>query len=187
MALWAAAPALGTRLSALVVEEMSPKLVSSEDWPHGLAGGYGASDVGETLAEIGGDWPAYVARFAPRMFAPETCAAAPALVAWSASEMTRADPAAMASLWASMAGQDFRAALADIVAPVLAVRGAQSQIYPAAATEFVAEAAREGAHVVIPGAGHVPHLEASDAFFNHIAEFARAHRPASQSHEGAVR
>jgi pimeloyl-ACP methyl ester carboxylesterase len=187
MALWSAAPRLGDRLALLVIEEMGPKLLNDASWPHGLAGGYGAADVAQTLAEIRSDFPGAAARFAPRMFAPETCAAQPALVAWAASEMTRADPAAMESLWASMAAQDFRAALAGIAAPTLALHGAQSQVYPAGAAEFVARTARDGAHAAIAGAGHVPHLEAPDLFFNHVAEFVRAHRPPISLNEGVVR
>jgi pimeloyl-ACP methyl ester carboxylesterase len=93
----------------------------------------------------------------------------------------------MQALWASMAQQDFRAALARIDTPVLAVRGAQSQVYPAGASAFVAGASR-GEVAEIPDAGHVPHLEAPDAFFNAITEFVRAERrPANVTSEGVIR
>ncbi len=178
MVLWAAAPKLGARLSALIVEDMAPRLVNDANWRDGLAGGYGAEDVAGTLAEIGADWPAYVSRFAPRMFAPGVCAARPELVAWAAREMSRADPAAMASFWRSMAGQDFRAALARIVQPVLVIHGGDGQVYPDGATAYVAQAAPHAERVVIAGAGHVPHLEAPAAFFQHVEAFVRSQRRA---------
>lgn len=183
MALWSAAPKLGARLDALIIEDMAPRLVNDDAWGHGLAGGYGADDVGGTLAEISADWPAYVARFAPRMFAPGVRAD---LIAWATAEMSKADAPAMASLWASMAQQDFRAALTRISQPMLVIHGGDSQVYPDGATAFVADTAPNGARVVIPGAGHVPHLEAPDAFFNHVEAFVRTPRRSELRSGGAV-
>src|SRR5262245_49140446 len=94
MARWAAAPKLGARLSALIVEDMAPRLVNDATWRDGLAGGYGAGDVAATLDEIAADWPAYVSRFAPRMFAPAARETRPNLIAWATAEMAKADPAA---------------------------------------------------------------------------------------------
>jgi pimeloyl-[acyl-carrier protein] methyl ester esterase len=174
MALWAAAPRLGARLAALVVEDMAPRLTNDATWRDGLAGGYVDSDVAATLAEIEADWPAYVSRFAPRIFAPGN--ARPDLLAWTAIEMSKADPVAMASFWQSMARQDFRAALARITQPMLVIHGGDSQVYPDGATRFVANAAPNAQRVVIAGAGHVPHLEAPDVFFTHVEAFVRSLR-----------
>jgi pimeloyl-ACP methyl ester carboxylesterase len=184
MALWAAAPKLGGRLNGLVVEDMAARLVNDADWQCGLSGGYGANDVATTLGEIASGWPVYVARFAPRMFAPSVRDAQPGLVAWATNEMTQADAAAMASFWASMAQQDFRASLTAINAPMLVIHGADSPVYSDAATAFVADAAPKGERVVLSGAGHVPHLETPDAFFETIETFARAHRRAELARGG---
>jgi pimeloyl-[acyl-carrier protein] methyl ester esterase len=152
--------------------------VNDANWRDGLAGGYGAEDVAGTLAEIAADWPAHVSRFAPRMFAPDVCEARPELVAWAADEMSKADPVAMAGFWRSMTAQDFRAALARIAQPMLVIHGGDSQVYPDGATAFVAQAAPHGERLVIPGAGHVPHLEAPEAFFQHVEAFVRGERRA---------
>jgi pimeloyl-[acyl-carrier protein] methyl ester esterase len=174
MALWAAAPKLGARLAALIIEDMAPRLINDASWRHGLAGGYAEADVAATLGEIEADWPSHVSRFAPRIFAPG--AAPPELLAWTAIEMSKADPVAMASYWQSMARQDFRPALARIAQPMLVIHGGDSQVYPDGATEFIARAAPHAQRIVIPGAGHVPHLEAPDAFFNHVEAFVRTQR-----------
>lgn len=173
MALWAAAPKLGARLAGVIVEDMAPRLTNDAAWRDGLAGGYTADDVAATVAEITADWPAYVTRFAPRMFAPGLRERRPDLVEWARAEMSKADPDAMASLWASMAAQDFRGALARIDTPMLVISGADSQVYPDGATAFVAHTAPRGERAVITGAGHVPHLEAPDAFFKEIEAFVR--------------
>lgn len=183
MALWAAAPKLGARLSGLIVEDMAPRLINDASWQYGLAGDYSADDIAATLGEIRSDWPAHVARFAPRMFARNADADQ---IAWAAAEMSKAEPEAMASFWASMARQDFRGALARITQPMLVIGGAESQVYPDRATAFVAHTAPKGERVVISGAGHVPHLEAPDAFFNHVEAFVRAQRRPEIKSGGAV-
>jgi pimeloyl-ACP methyl ester carboxylesterase len=183
MALWAAAPKLGARLAGIVAEDMAPRMINDASWPYGIVGGYGADDVPATLKEIGGDWPAYVARFAPRMFAAD---AEPKLVSWVVGEMSKANPEAMAPYWASMAQQDFRAAIARIEQPMLVIHGADSPIYPDEATQFIADVAPNAKRVVIAGAGHVPHLEAPDAFFQQIESFVRTTRAPDLRSGGAV-
>jgi pimeloyl-ACP methyl ester carboxylesterase len=186
MALWSAAPKLGARLTGLVVEDMAPRLTNDDAWLHGLSGGYSAADVEATLAEINADWPAYVARFAPRMFAPgarETC---PELVDWATAEMSKADSAAMAAYWTSMARQDFRGALARVSQRMLVIRGADSQVYPDGATAHIAHTAPNAERIVIQGAGHVPHLEAPDQFFTNVEAFVRPARRSEIKSGGAV-
>lgn len=186
MALWGAAPKLGARLSGLIVEDMAPRLTNDAAWSYGLGANYGPADITATVSEIQADWPAYVARFAPRMFAPGVKEARPDLVEWAAAEMAKADPTAMASFWASMAAQDFRAALARIETPMLVIHGADSPVYPDGATAFVAHTAPRGARAVITGAGHVPHLEAPDAFFTEIEAFAQSLRRPELRTGGAI-
>jgi pimeloyl-ACP methyl ester carboxylesterase len=185
MALWAAAPALGARLTGIVVEDMGPCVTNDPNWPHGVSG-YSAADVDTTLDEISADWPAYVARFGPRMFAPAVRDTRPELIAWAIAEMTKAEGAAMASYWRSMAAQDFRASFARVPQRMLVIRGAESQVYPDGATAHIAQAAPRAERVVIEGAGHVPHLEAPDQFFTHVEAFVRGERRSEIKSGGAV-
>jgi pimeloyl-ACP methyl ester carboxylesterase len=182
MVLWSAAARLGARLGGIIVEDMGPRLLNDASWRYGLAGEYGAGDVAGTLAEIRADWPAYVARFAPRMFAPG--AASAGLVAWTISEMSKCEHETMAPFWTSMTEQDFRSGLARIAQPMLVIHGRESQIYPDGSTEFVARTAPHARRVVITGAGHVPHLEAPDQFFNHVEAFVRTTRQADMRSGG---
>ena len=186
MALWAAAPRIGARLSGLIVEDMSPRLINDTTWTHGISSGYGASDVAGSVREIEADWGAYVSRFAPRMFAASVRTACPELEAWAAGEMAKCDAHAMASFWTSMAQQDFRTALARIATPMLVIHGGDSQVYDDGATAFIAHTAPNAKRVVIPGAGHVPHLEAPDDFLNHIEAFVRDTRRPDLRSGGAI-
>ena len=186
MALWAAAPALGQRLNAVIVEDMGPRLTNDAVWRGGLVGGYAAGDVAATLSEIEADWPAYVSRFAPRMFAPALASVRPEVLAWAAAEMSKADPNAMASYWASMAEQDFGASRARIAQRVLLISGEESHVYRDEPTDFIARTAPNATRVIIPNAGHVPHLEAPDAFFQHVEAFVRDARRNEMRSGGAV-
>lgn len=186
MALWAAAPKLGARLEAIVVEDMAPCLINDPAWPHGLSGGYDGADVAATLSEIETDWPGYVTRFAPRMFAAAMREARPDLIEWAVGEMSKADASAMASYWASMASQDFRDAMRRVSQRMLVIRGEQSQVYPDGATAHVARTAPNAERIVIAGAGHVPHLEAPDEFFTHVEAFVRCERRSEIKSGGAV-
>jgi pimeloyl-[acyl-carrier protein] methyl ester esterase len=186
MALWTAAPTLGARLTSLVVEDMGPRLTNDAAWPHGLSGGYSAADVAGTSSEISADWPAYVARFASRMFAPALRETRPDLIEWAIAEMSKADAAAMASYWRSMAAQDFRAALARVSQRMLVIRGAESQVYPDGATAHIARTAPHAERIVLEGAGHVPHLETPDQFFTHVEAFVRGERRSELRSGGAV-
>ncbi len=186
MAIWGAAPRISARLSGIIVEDMSPRLVNDATWEHGIASGYGAADVPGTVSEIEADWPAYVSRFAPRMFAAPMREACPELEAWAAGEMAKADAPAMSAFWASMASQDFRAAIARIAVPMLVIHGGESQVYDDGATAFVAHTAPNAKRVVIERAGHVPHLEAPDDFLNHIEAFVRETRRPELKSGGAT-
>jgi pimeloyl-ACP methyl ester carboxylesterase len=186
MALWSAAPRISARLRGLIVEDMSPRLVNDDTWAHGISTGYAAGDIAGTVSEIEADWGAYVSRFAPRMFAASMREACPELGAWAAGQMAKADAHAMASFWASMAAQDFRTALARITTPMLVIHGGDSQVYDDGATAFIAHTAPNAKSVIIPGAGHVPHLEAPDDFLNHIEAFARDTRRPELRSGGAI-
>ncbi len=176
MALWSAAPKLGGKLATIVVEDMGPRLVNDDAWRSGIANHYVAADVATTLAEIKADWPAYVSRTAPRMAAPGFAEKRPDVMAWVTTEMSKADPENMAAFWKSLTEQDYRASLARITQPMLVIHGGDNQVYPDSATAFVASTAPHARHVIIPGAGHMPHLEAPEQFFNHVEAFVRTTR-----------
>lgn len=186
MAVWAAQPRIAESLSGLVIEDMAPRIINDAAWSAGISGGYSADDVPGSLSEINADWPAYVSRFAPRMFAPEARETRPDLVTWATNEMMKANADAMSAFWKSMAAQDFRSALARIATPMLAIHGGESQVYPDEATAFVAHTAPNAKRIVIPGAGHVPHLETPDEFLTHLEAFVRETRRSELRSGGAV-
>jgi pimeloyl-[acyl-carrier protein] methyl ester esterase len=158
------------RISGVVSEDMTPRIINDAEWSLGIAGGYD-----ETAARLAGeamvrDWAAYVAASAPRLFALGRERAD--LVAWAASEMAGCDPKVMARYWSSMAAADFRTGLTACLAPARIVCGGLSQLYSLGASAYVAAQMPRAQRVVFVSSGHSPHLEEPEAFNAMIQEFA---------------
>ncbi|MGZ8364619.1 MAG: alpha/beta fold hydrolase, partial [Caulobacteraceae bacterium] len=151
----------GSRISALVVEDMSPRIVNDADWSLGLKGGYDASGVASAVQAMERDWPS-TARFVARaMFAePDTN---PELLAWAETELAAQNPRAMAQLWACLAEQDYRRELARIDIPALVIHG-EFGLYDAETARYLERQLLNARRVAFQGAGHAPHLEAPDRF-----------------------
>ncbi|MFX9077396.1 hypothetical protein ABTN32_20270, partial [Acinetobacter baumannii] len=80
------------------------------------------------LAAMTADWPAYAARFLPRLFArgrePDA-----ALASWVRPPLAANDGRVMTSLWRSLSAADHRLLLPRITVPTLVVNGGLSRIY----------------------------------------------------------
>ena len=79
---------------------------------------------------------------------------------------------------AAMLGFDRRAALAHIAVPTLLLAGQRDPITPPAVLRAMAVAVKGSALVELPGVGHLPHLEAPDAFDWALLDFLRGAQPA---------
>ncbi len=79
---------------------------------------------------------------------------------------------------AAMLGFDRRAALAHIAVPTLLLAGAHDAVTPPAVLRAMAVAIKGSALVELPGVGHLPHLEAPDAFDRALLDFLRGAQPA---------
>ena len=95
----------------------------------------------------------------------------------------------MAAFWASMAAQDFRAALARITTPMLVIHGADSQVYPDGATAFIARhRAERKARRHCQARATCRTSKRRICFFTHVEAFVRETRRSElraeeQSHE----
>ncbi|WP_374633790.1 alpha/beta fold hydrolase [Ferrovibrio sp.] len=159
------------RVSALVVEDMTARLMHEPDWPHGLRGGFDAQQNALVLAAMRADWAGFSAAFLPRMFAHDHMPD-PALKTWIGNEIAHNDPAAMAALWASMAQQDYRAALAALKLPTLLLYGGESQLYDPGVSAWMQATIAGAERHCLARSGHAPHLEQPDDFNALLADFA---------------
>jgi len=162
-------------IAGLVIVDMTPKVPNAPDWPHGLSNDQTIEDTLDAATRMETDWPRYAPRIARAMFAPERPEDDP-LIRRAAERIAARDPAVMAGIWRSLVAADHRGTVAALDMPILAVSGAQSQLYRPDVARWIAANARNGTAVAIAHAGHAPHIEQPAAFNRAIADFARSLR-----------
>ena len=146
------------RLAALVVEDMTPKVLNEPAWALGSKNGLDDQRNAALLAALVPAWPAIAKAVAPRIFA-EGIEPDPALLAFAAAEIGKADAVQVRDMWASLTAQDFRALLPEIDIPVVLVSGARSQLYDRAVAEWQAGRVPAARIAGFEHSGHAPHLE----------------------------
>lgn len=160
------------RIGGLVIVDMSPKVANAPNWPHGLAGGQDLGAALQAADRMEGDWTHYAPRIARAMFAPGSQDGSPH-VAGATERIAARDPAVMAAFWRSLVRADHRGTVETLPVPLLAVAGAESQLYNPAVAHWLAATAPRGEVRAIAGAGHAPHIENPAAFNAAVADFAR--------------
>ncbi|MCW5724463.1 MAG: alpha/beta hydrolase [Maricaulaceae bacterium] len=163
----------GERLAGLVIEDMSPRIINSGDWALGMLNGMDAAASARATRTMAAGWPAYAEAFAPRMFARGADGRNETLARWALSEIAAQDPQVMASLWTSMAQQDFRPLLPSVRIPVLIAYGGLSQAYGPETSRYLVETLPQAEAACFPRSGHAPHLEEPEGFAATVAGFAR--------------
>lgn len=155
------------RLSALVVEDMSPKVVNAHDWQFGSRSGLDGARNAVFLKAIETQWPLLAAPTARRTFAS---GASRDLLAFAEKEMRAADPRSIAAMWRSLTAQDFRGLIPRLGLPVLLARGAQSQLYDAGAAHWQCTQLPRARLHTFSASGHAPHLEEPGPFNDMLGE-----------------
>lgn len=160
-------------LAGLVIEDMTVKITNESGWRFGIRNGFDAAQSAAAVAAMREDWAGYSQNAMPRLFARSYMPDA-ALGVWIASEIIRNDGAAMATLWQSMAEQDYRALLPTLTLPVLILHGGESQLYEPAVSQWMAANIGGARRCCFDNAGHSPHLEVPDAYNHALVEFVTA-------------
>lgn len=153
--------------------DMTPRLVTSADWPHGLHGRYDTAQAAQMAEHIRQDWESLMAPVAAGLWAAGTRADA-ARTRDVMRMMRQCTPGTLAALWEDMARQDFRVLLQAARWPLFHLYGEHSRLYAPAvgrATLALHPAAR---FATIPGTGHAPHLERPDATNAALLQMLRA-------------
>lgn len=157
-------------LSGLVIEDMTVRITNATDWRFGIRNGFDLAQSNAALEAMRSDWPAYAQQALPRLFA-RGHALPHETMAWISADIVRNDGMAMATLWDSMASQDYRDLLPTLTLPVLVMHGGESQLYEPAVSQWVAANIRNARRICIDQAGHSPHLEAPDIFNRSLTDF----------------
>jgi pimeloyl-[acyl-carrier protein] methyl ester esterase len=118
------------------------------------------------------NWPAYAAAFVRHIFSRDRAGRDPDLIQRVLVELHQCDAEAMAALWESMAGQDFRPALPAMSLPVLVTWGEASQAYSPATSRYLVDTLPNAQGKAFAQSGHAPHLEQPEEFAEAVQQFA---------------
>ncbi|WP_296225223.1 alpha/beta fold hydrolase [Ralstonia sp. UBA689] len=161
------------RIAMIGSIDMTPRLVTSPDWSHGLHGHYDMAQAAQMATRIRQRWESLMAPVAAGLWAagvqPDT-----GLTRDVMRMMRQCAPGTLAALWEDMARQDFRVLLQAARWPLFHLYGERSRLYApdvGRATLALHPAAQVA---TIPGTGHAPHLERPDAFNAVLLQMLRA-------------
>jgi pimeloyl-ACP methyl ester carboxylesterase len=124
------------------------------------------------LAAMRSNWPAYAAAFVRHIFSRDRASRDPDLIQRVLAELRQCDAEAMAALWESMAGQDFRPALPAMRLPVLVTWGEASQAYKPDTSRYLVDTLPNAQGKAFAHSGHAPHLEQPKEFADAVEQFA---------------
>lgn len=160
--------AVAGRFAGAVVIDMTARVLNDGDWELGLS----REQCAARTAAIRDDFERFAVDAGQAIFAPPVGNGTRALVDWASFEFARNDPAAIASLWESLVGQDVRGLLSRIRHPTLVVHGAHSSLYGADTADHLVAALPDARAVRFEASGHAPHLEQPELFNATLSDFA---------------
>ena len=156
------------RFAGAVVVDMTARVLNDEEWALGLS----PEACEARSAAIRNDFHSFAVDAGQAIFAQPITNGAREAADWASSEFARNDPDTIASLWASLVGQDVRALLRQIQHPTLVVHGAQSRLYGEDTADHLVAALPNAEAVRFERSGHAPHLEQPDLFNDTLTDFA---------------
>jgi len=149
------------RLAALVIEDMSPKVLNGPDWALGTRNGLDAARNKVFMRALVAQWPRLAGATARRCLRKDPD---PELASWMENEIRKADGEALCEMWASLTQQDFRPLLPRLTLPVVLACGTDSQLYDAEAALWQKKHVAHARLATFANSGHAPHLEESALF-----------------------
>jgi pimeloyl-ACP methyl ester carboxylesterase len=173
LALWRMIELHGhSRLSGLIVEDMSPRILNDAEWSLGMSTGLHHASSARAVNAMIRDWPSYAKTFAPQMFSRPDAEPDQTRVDQILQHLTERDGAAMAELWSSMAKQDLRSALPHMNLPVLVTYGEHSEAYSPETSRYLVNTLPDAQRMGFATSGHAPHIEEPEEFCRAVTNFA---------------
>jgi pimeloyl-ACP methyl ester carboxylesterase len=176
----------------IVIVDMSPKLMKSDDWSYGMTGvmsrkpgDFGHEDNLFLLSAMLRDWDAYSRVVAQRIlnkslynekmeFNADADFKGKEDLPWLYEQAKKNNACVMAAFWIAMATQDYRSVLKDLTVPCLLAYGTESNYYPPENYEYMRLQIPDARVVPFEGCGHALHLQDPDAFNRTVLDFLSA-------------
>ena len=161
-------------LGKLCLIDQSPRLMTGDDWQHGIYGDFGPARNEALIARLREDFAEGVLRFTAhglntraRQKYEENASG------WerSRTSLRAQDPAPLIDCWQSLAQADYRDVLAGIPLPTLLIYGGQSNFYHTAVGHYVADNIPNAVLQIYEGTDHSPHQWQRERFVRELLEF----------------
>lgn len=154
----------------LCLIDMSPKLITDDNWKYGLYGKYSYEDNLNLLVELNADWNKFAGAFIPAIFAKSGCRD-DKILNWAFEQAYKNSPDVMVRMWVSMSAKNYLSVLKDITVPTLITYGAESCLYPAENSEYLHKNIVKSKLVPFPKCGHYLFGEKPDMFNEELTKF----------------
>jgi pimeloyl-ACP methyl ester carboxylesterase len=151
------------RVSRFVWVDHSPRFFSAPDWPYGLFGNFGPSQLDELVVRLRNDRPAVTRELLDLMFAPRE--------EWMLPELLKTPTEVAVAMIQAVANGDLRPHLALLDLPVLLVNGERSVVPPGVGV-WLAEQLPRADRLLLAGAGHAPFWDDPVTFNAAVRRFA---------------
>ncbi len=157
-----------SRFAGAVVIDMTARVRNGDAWDLGLS-----PEACEARSQaIRDDFDSFARNAGSAIFAEPVPENLRDLADWAGAEFACSDPAAIASVWASLVRQDVRALLSGITHPTLIIHGGRSRLYGDDTADHLVAALPAAEAVRFHNSGHAPHLEEPEAFNRTVKQFA---------------
>ena len=176
-------------IEKIVIIDMAPKLLKSEDWSFGLAGvfsrkpgDFGHEDNLYLLSVMLDNWEAYSKVVAQRIlnkslynekmeFNTAADFKGKEDLPWFYEEERKNKACVIAAFWISMAVQDYRPLLKNITVPCLLTYGTESNYYPPESYAYMAGQIPDAKVIEFKECGHALHIQDPGLFNDTVMNF----------------
>lgn len=163
-------------LGGLVVVDQSPKLITEEDWPHGIYGDFPLERNTDFIARCETDFAESVLLLVAEgnnAMAREEYAADTDRMQRTRSYLQNLQSGPLIDVWKSLTHQDYRDVLPEIAVPTLLIHGDESHFYSVEVAEYVCQHIPQAILHIYEGTDHSPHLWQRDRFLEDLRTFAQ--------------
>ncbi|WP_336326654.1 alpha/beta fold hydrolase [Halovenus sp. HT40] len=155
------------RLDRAALIDMSPKLITDEQWDHGLYGGFSHEENLDTLATFSSGWE----RVAGDIFRELLDTLSEEQLDWVIEESAKTPTNTAVNLWIAMVTNDYREMLSDISVPTLVTYGEESNLYTPETADYIAAQIPDSKLIGFSNVGHGIPLGAADELTAELRTF----------------
>lgn len=175
LTLWQYIRDFGTeRLGKVCFIDQSPKLITDEQWKHGIYGDFDSGRSRDFIAELNEDFPEAVLRLTAfglnQRARQKYLDNAPG---WQKSrdQLSGLNPGPLISCWKSLTEADYRDVLEKIAIPAMLIYGSESNFYHTETAHYVAGRIPRAILHIYEGTDHSPHQWQRERFAKDLLDF----------------